>query len=275
VKLLRAFLKPLLRENPHPILDGTRPHDRDSAAAAFYDRLIEGTFLRNDEEFVRGRFRVSLRERTMMEKIGGEGRLQKARILDVGAGNGAFELALSSAGYFVVSIEQYFSPVATRLVSNPEFQVHRVVARAEEPPFKPETFDLITCRDAVEHFRNPIAVGRAVMTVAKGGALIFITTPPRLRYLLRRDPHYNIRFLAALPTKWQHRLAARHDYTDVYHTERLYWSARGIARLFPGSRVHRVLSRWKLLRNYLFDEIVLEKPHQPRGPNIPPAARER
>lgn len=256
---LKKLAKALLRETPHPILDDLSSRSGDAAASALYDGIVEGSFLLDDEAYVRGRFLDAVRERGVIEKTVGVAALSRAKILDVAAGNGAFELALISAGYLVVSVETLWNPLVVRM-RNHGVPVRRVIADAAALPFREDVFDVISIHDAVEHFRKPRTIGRSIVRVLKPGGRIFVTTPARLRFLLRRDPHYGIRFLVALPDVVQQRIVRRRGYTDLHHTERIYWSAGGIRRLFPATTLDRVLSRWKVMRSLLFDEIVLRKP---------------
>ena len=228
--LLRKFAKALLRQAPHPILDDVTPRAGDGAAAALYDEIVEGSFLLGDEAYVRGRFRDAVRERGVIEKIAGVDVLSRGKILDAAAGNGAFELALIAAGYFVVSVETLWNPLVVEMRKR-GVSVRRVIANAEALPFRDAVFDVVSVHDAVEHFRRPRRIGSAIVRVLKPRGRIFVTTPARLRYLLRRDPHYGIRFLVALPDRVQQRLVLRRGYTDLHHTERIYWSAAGISSI--------------------------------------------
>lgn len=250
--------KRLLRDVPHPILDGDGVRPSDAQALDIYDSVVAGTLLKNDEVYVRGRLRDLIRERGVLEKVVGIDRLKTMKILDVAGGNGAFELALAAAGYFAVSVESLWNPTIVEMRRRGA-NVRRVIANAEQLPFKSGVFDVVSLHDAVEHFRRPRAVASSITRVAKSGARIFVTTVARLKYLLKRDPHYRIPLLVALPDKLQHRVVKASGFDDLYHTERIYWSAREIAQLFDGVTLELVLSRWKILRNLLFDEIVLRK----------------
>jgi hypothetical protein len=89
------------------------------------------------------------------------------------------------------------------------------------------------------------AYRREVVTAGGGpGGPILLTTPPRWRYALRPDPHFGLRGLALLPPAWQRSVAARRGFAGPHHyVHRLYGSAAQVARLFPGCRLARVLSR--------------------------------
>lgn len=96
--------------------------------------------------------------------------------------------------------------------------------------------------------------------VLRPGGPILLTTPPRLRYALRRDPHFGLRGLALLPAGWQRSRAARHGFVGPHHyVHRLYGTAAQVARLFPGCRLGRVLSRSRAPGRWFWDALVLTK----------------
>src|SRR5688572_33287524 len=73
------------------------------------------------------------------------------------------------------------------------------------------------------------------MRVLEPGGLCVITTPARLRFLLRRDPHFGIPGLLLLPDRAQRWVATMTGIVprDEYDVQHIYWYAGSIARLFP------------------------------------------
>lgn len=199
--------------------------------------------------------------RAAVEAVAGKEWLGRARGLDVGAGNGAFELAMATAGYFIVGVEPLWNETVLACAKEADLPLRRVVARAEQLPFRNGAFDLVTCFDAVEHLREPSRVGTDVSRFSAEGALLFITTPPRLRYLFDRDPHYGIWGLLLLPSRTQQRLALRRGFPELYHTERIYFLCRSIVHIFSGFKLKTILSRWKprTLHHVLWEFIVAQK----------------
>lgn len=89
---------------------------------------------------------------------------------------------------------------------------------------------------------------------------MLVTTPPRWRYALRPDPHFGVRGLALLPDRWQRRLAARRGFAGPHHyVHHLYGSAVEVARLFPGCRLIRVLSRSRASARWAWDALILAR----------------
>lgn len=256
----RKLLKRYLREVPHPILDQrVELSEKDAESATAYAVGIEGGFLENDEAYVRARFQEACRERQVVEQVTRKLSRPPARVLDVGAGSGAFELAMASRGTFIVGVESLWSPTVIRTFRGTGLPLRRVVANAECLPFRDGSFDVVTSYEALEHFRRPREVGAEIVRVARPSGMIFITTPPRVRFLLRRDPHYGVRFLALLPSRLQQKIALRLGFGELHHTEKLYTSVGSIAAVFDGTRVFTVLSRWRRFKRFLWDVIVLQR----------------
>jgi len=77
---------------------------------------------------------------------------------------------------------------------------------------------------------------------------------------MQPDPHFGIRFLLAVPSALQRRIAASRGFRDEQHfVDRIYISIRGIRRLFPGFAVAAVLSRSRAPRQLFWDAVVLKK----------------
>ena len=109
-----------------------------------------------------------------------------------------------------------------------------LVGLGERLPFADETFDAVLLLDVVEHVKEVRLLLRQAARVLRGGGLLVITTPPRVKFAFRGDPHYKIPGLVLLPSKLQKIVAERwlrrtQDY-DVYH---LFWSRPGLSRLLP------------------------------------------
>jgi hypothetical protein len=89
------------------------------------------------------------------------------------------------------------------------------------------------------------------MRVLRPGGVCLITTPARLAYAFRKDPHYGVRSLLLLPNGAQrfivNRLLRRRVTSstggtyDAYDVEHTFWHAAEIARLFPGPKTVDVL----------------------------------
>jgi SAM-dependent methyltransferase len=177
-----------------------------------------------------------------------------ARVLDVGAGDGAIELALRAGGYHVISVESLWNDTARRL------GVLRVIADAAALPFRGGAFDAFVCLETLEHLREPRAVTAEMSRVSVSNAVLLLTTPPRWRFALTPDPHFGIRGLVLLPPRWQRMVAARRGFCAPEHyVDRIYGSVRQIAGSLAPFIIERVLSRSRMPQRWFWDAIILRK----------------
>ena len=194
-------------------------------------------------------------------------------ILDLGAGTGGVSAALAADGKHRV--------VAVDIVANEDLramrgavQVEQVIATADALPFADESFDVVLCLETIEHLPNAHASAREMMRVLRSGGQVMITTPARLRFLWKPDPHYQVRGLAALPDAMQRRVVVEKlKLTDSYDVQHLFWTAGGMIRMFPNrGRIETLVAipwpgrprnvkevLWKVFRRLLWDRIVIYK----------------
>jgi len=194
-------------------------------------------------------------------------------ILDLGAGTGGVSAALAANGKHRV--------VAVDIVANEDLRamrgavhVEQVIATADALPFEDESFDVVLCLETIEHLPNARASAREMMRVLRSGGQVMITTPARLRFLWKPDPHYQVRGLAALPDAMQRKVVVdKLKLTDSYDVQHLFWTAGGMIRMFPNrGRVETLVAipwpgrprnvkeiLWKVFRRLLWDRIVIYK----------------
>ena len=193
------------------------------------------------------------------------------RILDLGAGNGG--VSLGAANYVdaeVHSIDILANPQLLALKRASGFPMHPAVAVGEHLPFPDETFDIVFCLETIEHVRDPGVLGKEIMRVLRPGGECMVTTPPRLRYFLKGDPHYDLPGLLLLPDRAQKFVAER--FVDEYDVVHIFWSVEEIVRCFPGASGHEAFfhrkypsgKRWRdalwwRYRHLLWDRIVITK----------------
>jgi SAM-dependent methyltransferase len=194
------------------------------------------------------------------------------RILDLGAGNGGVSLALANEERNrVVAADVVFNPELALLRARSSLPVDQVLASAASLPFADGSFDAVLCLETIEHLPDAAGAAKEMMRVLKPGGQVMITTPARLRFLWKPDPHYAVRGLLMLPDPIQRRVVERRQLTDDYDVQHIYWTAGGIIRRFPGrARVDTLVAipwpgrprnlrevLWKLLRRLLWDRIVI------------------
>ena len=83
---------------------------------------------------------------------------------------------------------------------------------------------------------------------------MLLTTPPRWRFALARDPHFGVPFLTLMPNAFQRRVAARrHEYVD-----RIYGSVAQVERAMRPLRLIEVLSRSRMPKRWFWDALVFK-----------------
>jgi len=209
---------------------------------------------------------------------------RELRVLDVGAGNGGIAVAFANVPRMRVDATDVLrNPSFSRAVRATGLPVRRTLGRAGALPYADRSFDLVLLIDVLEHVRERRAMGREVMRVLAPGGIAFVTTPARLRYFNRPDPHYGVRGLLALPNFAQRLVVnrilgmrtatAQGTSIPAYDVEHTFWHYREIARLFPGRESVEPLfgfpmcggpvfsKQWlrRKLRGFLFHHVVIGK----------------
>jgi SAM-dependent methyltransferase len=223
-------------------------------------------------EFVRQRFAEGLELVGYLASKYGERRI---RVLDLGAGSGGVSLALASEPRnTVIACDVVINPDLVTVRKRSVSPVRQVIATGEGLPFADGSFDAVLCLETIEHLPDARAAAREMMRVLRPGGQVMITTPARLRFLTKPDPHYQIRGLMLLPDALQkHVVVERLRRTSDYDVRHIFWTAGGIVSMFPGRRrvdtlvaipwpgrprnLKEVL--WKVFRRLLWDRIVIWK----------------
>ncbi len=241
-RLFRRFF-PRLKD---PLLDAEIvPAPGDTRHERAYLGLVD-----RSDRFVAARYVEGMRWRNVLRTFVPP----PARVLDIGAGDGAIELALQAGGYRVVSIETLWNNVARRL------GVKRIIADAAALPFRRDLFEAIVCLETLEHLDRSRSAAAEIARVTRRDATLLLTTPPRWRYAMAADPHFGIRGLVLLPAGLQRRVAARHGFNRAEHyVDRIYGSVRQIERALAPFVVTQVLSRSRMPRRWFWDAIIMRK----------------
>jgi SAM-dependent methyltransferase len=165
----------------------------------------------------------------------------RPRVLDIGSGNGGVSLAfagIANARAFTVDI----APNAELRALQDIVTLRSVVGDGARLPFESDSFDIVLLLDTIEHVAKPHLVASEAMRVLRRGGVCIVTTPARVHYLLRRDPHFGVPGLVWLPNGMQRfivdRVLRRRPAYDVTH---IYWTANEVLRLFPNATRSEVL----------------------------------
>lgn len=143
------------------------------------------------------------RNRAIAAEVSRFARLDGARVLDVGCQAGALPVALAERGAEVTGVD-----VDAALLEGARLRAegHGVratfcVARAEALPFDDARFDAVTFVDVIEHVDDARRAVAELARVLRPGGVLYLFGPNRFAPAnLRRDPHYQLAGVSAMPT---------------------------------------------------------------------------
>jgi 2-polyprenyl-6-hydroxyphenyl methylase/3-demethylubiquinone-9 3-methyltransferase len=101
------------------------------------------------------------------------------RVLDVGCGGGILAEAMAQRGANVTGIDLAEKPLKVAMLhrletgSAVDYRLVAAEALAEESP---ESFDVVTCMEMLEHVPDPASIVRACARLAKPGGCVFFST---------------------------------------------------------------------------------------------------
>lgn len=197
------------------------------------------------------------------------------RALDLGAGNGGVSLALANDDrYRVFAVDIEVNPDFLAVRRRTGSPVRQVVASGDQLPFRMSVFDVVLCLETIEHIEAAERLGSEMMRVLRSGGLCMITTPARLRFFLRPDPHFAVPRLVAWPDWIQRRIVVEKlKLTNHYDVTHIYWTVGGVIRNLPGRTRVKTLCNipypgipstlkewlWYAFRRLLWDRILVFK----------------
>jgi len=101
------------------------------------------------------------------------------KVLDVGCGGGLLSESMAHHGAHVTAIDMADAPLAVaklhQLESGLEID-YRKIPTEDFAAETPESFDVITCLEMLEHVPSPAAIVRACEQLLKPGGLVFFST---------------------------------------------------------------------------------------------------
>ena len=106
-------------------------------------------------------------------------RLQDARVLDVGCGGGILSEAMARSGARVLGIDlaQAVLDVAELHALESRLQIeYKAVAAEELAAAQPDSFDLVTCMEMLEHVPDPAATLKSLAALVKPGGDVIVST---------------------------------------------------------------------------------------------------
>jgi SAM-dependent methyltransferase len=182
------------------------------------------------------------------------------RVLDLGSGNGGmlFPFAVPARA---IALDTYVDADLRRFKTATGLQVDQVCASASALPFHPDTLDVVLLAEVIEHLGNPRVAAKEIMRVLRPGGVCLVSTPPRLKFLHKRDPHFDIPFLLLFPDGLQRRIAGRLRRERYCYVDHIYTTTWGLHHLFPhGScSMHVISHRRGWTKNLSWNYIAFQK----------------
>lgn len=189
-----------------------------------------------DKEPMRSLFEQSLsRVEQLVDTAGSE---QKGKVLDVGAATGFFLDIARKRGWEVRGVE--ISDFAANIARRKGVEV--TTGTLTDVQDAPESFDLITLWDVIEHMQNPLEeLVRATALLHPGGVLLMTT------------PDWGSQYARLLGKKWHSIVPPEHLHYFTRASMRLALKKAGLqevdisgpAKSFTLSYVCQMLSRWQ------------------------------
>ncbi len=175
------------------------------------------------------------------------------RVVDIGAGNGGVALAFGNDPHCTVYALDIVPNVQARALRAEVATVpfHQVVGDGATLPFATNSVDVVLLLDVLEHLPSPRAAAAEIMRVLRPGGRCVLSTPARVPFLFRRDPHFGVPGLLFFPNAVQRQIVNRvfrrrittpsGESRGAYDVEHIFWHVDEIARLFPGPKTLDVL----------------------------------
>jgi len=107
------------------------------------------------------------------------GGLQGKRVVDVGCGGGILSESMALAGAQVTGIDLAEKPLKVAKLHQLESGVqvdYRLVAAEDLAAAEPESFDVVTCMEMLEHVPDPVSVMTACARMVKPDGWVFFST---------------------------------------------------------------------------------------------------
>jgi 2-polyprenyl-3-methyl-5-hydroxy-6-metoxy-1,4-benzoquinol methylase len=124
------------------------------------------------------------------------------RVLEIGCGTAGLAAAAAGRAGDVVASDismRWLVLAKKRLLEAGITDVRLICCAAEEPPFLPESFDLIVASDVIEHAAQQVDFVAGCRYVLKDEGMLFLATPNR--FSLALEPHVRLWGVGLLPRR--------------------------------------------------------------------------
>ncbi len=107
------------------------------------------------------------------------GGLQGKKVVDVGCGGGILSESMAQQGASVIGIDLAEKPLKVAKLHQLESGVqvdYRLIAAEDLAAAEPDSFDVVTCMEMLEHVPDPVSVMTACARMVKPGGWVFFST---------------------------------------------------------------------------------------------------
>jgi len=172
-------------------------------------------------------------------------KLDNINILDLGIGKGfisfLFSSILENGKIYCIDTKSnsYFKKYLSEFAPQ---NIFYTVYNGYKIPFEDNLFNLVLLIEVIEHIEKPILVLKEALRVAKKNGILIITIPPRLKFLLKKDPHFGLLLLYLLPLNIQKFIIEKilnydsNEGYNEYNVFHLFWNIQGIKKLLYKTR---------------------------------------
>lgn len=170
---------------------------------------------------IRSREQKGLRMVKTLEHYFGQGKLNKLKVLDVGASTGIIDniLAKSFGSVTGIDIDKVALYYARSKYKNKNLNFQ--IGDAMKLKFKSDSFDVIICAHVYEHVPSAKKMFSEIHRVLKPGGACYLAA---INSLWPIEPHYDLLFLSWLPKKFADIYMKIFSKADRYHeTPQNYW----------------------------------------------------
>jgi SAM-dependent methyltransferase len=197
-------------------------------AAGMRRELAEGRLAFALSRYDEGERTVALLQREYPELMA----RRDLTVLDLGSGNGGMLFPFAECAR-LVALDVYVDQELLAFRRKAALNLLHLVGQASEIPLASGSVDLVIMAEVLEHLADPRRAGAEIARILTPGGVCLLSTPPRLKFALKRDPHFGIPGLALLPDAFQRFVAKGLCGHADYNVCHLYATSWGVGRQFP------------------------------------------
>jgi SAM-dependent methyltransferase len=153
-------------------------------------------------------------------------------VLDLGSGNGGMLFPFGETAR-LVALDLYVDRELVAFRRAAALPLLHLLGEASRLPLTAGSVDVVILAEVLEHLGHPQRAGEEIARILKPGGVCLVSTPPRLKFLWKRDPHYGIPALLALPDFLQRFVAKRLLGHSDYNVDHIYATSWGVRQRFP------------------------------------------